>query len=264
MSPKPIKISIVTIVLNQEKYIQRAIDSVKNQTYSNIEYIIVDGASKDNTINIIKENEQHISKWISESDKGISDAFNKGLALCTGELIGMVNADDWLEEEAVANAVEQYDNGDILYGKIQYWKGTNKLYISDANHNYLCREMTINHPAVFVKKKLYDKYGYFNESYKCAMDYELMLRLFSSSVKFCYIDKVISNMQSEGISDINWRLGCKEVKRAKDNYLGKKIKHWLWMQKQITTIATFRFMEQIGFSGLIKFYRKKLAPIKKG
>src|SRR5258705_5340519 len=98
-------VSIITIVYNGEKYIEDSIRSVINQSYKNIEYIIIDGGSSDNTVSIIKKYEKQIAFWISEKDKGISDAFNKGIAKATGEIIGILNSDDWYERDTVAKAV---------------------------------------------------------------------------------------------------------------------------------------------------------------
>ncbi len=111
-------ISIITVVYNGEKYLKQAIESVINQTYKNIEYIIIDGGSTDNTLNIIKNYHQNISKWVSEPDNGLYDAMNKGIKLATGELIGMVNSDDWSELTAVEIIVNEYlknDNKQIFH-----------------------------------------------------------------------------------------------------------------------------------------------------
>ena len=258
-----IKVSIITIVLNQSKTLKKTIDSVKNQNYDNIEYIIIDGGSTDGTIEVIKENNKYISHWISEKDKGISDAFNKGLKFCTGELIGIINADDWYEKDAIRNVVSQMKSGDVFYGNMQYWKKNTKTHLAHANHTFLNKEMTINHPTVFVKKKVYDLLGNFDLTYSCAMDYELLLRFYTNKVKFVYIKKTITHMQGDGISDINWLLGCREVKRAKDKYLGKKLFNWIWLQKQALTILSFRFLEKIGLNMIVQFYRNNFATIKK-
>ena len=101
---KPL-VSIVTIVYNGEKHLEQTIQSVLNQTYSNIEYIIIDGGSKDNTINIIEKYSDRLAYWISEKDNGISDAFNKGIAKSTGEIVGLINADDWYDFDAIKHVV---------------------------------------------------------------------------------------------------------------------------------------------------------------
>lgn len=103
-------ISIITVVYNGEKYLEQTIQSVINQTYKNIEYIVIDGGSTDGTLDIIKKYEEHISYWVSESDKGLYDAMNKGIGVAKGELIGMINSDDWYELEAVEIMAEAYKN----------------------------------------------------------------------------------------------------------------------------------------------------------
>ena len=127
MKNKPL-VTIITIVFNGQETLSKAIESVSNQTYPNVEYIIIDGGSTDGTLNIIKKYGDVITKWISEKDRGISDAFNKGLKLAKGEIIGILNADDWYERNAIISVVEAFENNKnigIAYGWMNYWKGTN-------------------------------------------------------------------------------------------------------------------------------------------
>lgn len=257
-------VSIITIVKNGEKYLGRTIRSVVAQTYKNIEYIVIDGKSTDGTLDIIKRNEQHISHWVSEEDKGVSDAFNKGLAAATGDLIGIINADDWYEPDALESVVKRLEEGDVFYGNNQYWKGDQKDYRFKADHHLLVREMTINHPTVFVKRKMYEQLGNFNIDYKCAMDYELLLRFYTARVKFVYLDQTIANMQLDGISDAQWKRGYKEVKNAKLKWLKTpKWKILLWYQKQLITIRLIKFLQYLRLDAVLRFYRKHFALIPK-
>src|ERR1700743_1931255 len=116
-------VSIITIVYNGEKHIADCIRSVRSQDYPNLQYIIVDGGSTDNTLKIIDEFRDSISDLISEKDQGISDAFNKGIRLAKGEIIGLINTDDWYEEGAITKAVKAIADCDVVYGDLQYWKG---------------------------------------------------------------------------------------------------------------------------------------------
>ena len=257
-------VSIITIVKNGEKHLQRTIQSVVNQTYSNIEYIVIDGESTDNTLQIIKDNAAHISYWVSERDSGISDAFNKGIAACSGDLIGIINADDWYEPDAIENIVKHFEEGAVFYGNNQYWKNDQKDYLFRANHQYLKREMTVNHPTVFIKKYVYDLHGKFDLNFKCAMDYELLLRFFLADVKFVYLDRTLVNMQLDGISDVHWKLGYQEVKKAKLKWLKTaRWKIYFWYRKQIVTIQAIKTLQRLGLDRLVQIYRNYFSPIQK-
>src|SRR5690349_11081866 len=130
-------VSIITIVYNGEKHLEQTIQSVLSQTYSNIEYIIIDGGSVDNSISIIKKYNNRLAYWISEKDSGISDAFNKGIAKARGEIIGLINADDWYETDAVEKVVALIGNHDVAYGNVMYWKNGAKDMIVYGRHDYL-------------------------------------------------------------------------------------------------------------------------------
>jgi glycosyltransferase involved in cell wall biosynthesis len=263
MSYTPL-VSIITIVYNGEKHLEQAIRSVVEQTYSNIEYIIVDGGSTDNSISIIKKYESRISNWISEKDNGISDAFNKGLRKATGEIIGIINADDWYEKDAVARVVENIGEYDIAYGDLQLYKEDKKDFILLGNAEQLTDVMTVNHPTVFVKKAVYDGYGLFDESLRCAMDYDLMLRFKVNNCRFKYIPKVLANMRWAGTSDNNWLQGCKETLSIKNKYLpNRKIHNSLFFLKHVLGISIPRFLEKAHLSFFVKAYRKRFSAQEK-
>jgi len=256
-------VSIITVVFNGGKHIEKTILNVLDQTYSNIEYILIDGGSKDNTISIIKKYENKIDYWISEPDKGIADAFNKGISLATGEIIGIINADDWYEINTVTLAVEALKNGDVAYGNMQCWKGNEKDYVFMADHNFLKNEMCINHPTVFVKKYIYEKYGVYSLEYKIAMDYDFFLRLDKNGVKFIYINRVLSNMGLEGVSNRNFIEGFNEVRLAKNKHLGKNTFNYLYFVKQIFATVFSQAMPKLGLSIIVKFYRNYFSSIRK-
>lgn len=262
LSGQPL-VSIVTVVYNGERLLERTIQSVLNQSYSNLEYIIIDGGSSDGTVEIIRKHEDRLAYWISEPDKGISNAFNKGLAVCKGELIGMINADDWYPEKAVELAVVGAREGEVVYGNLQFWEGDSPGYHYEANHHRLHLEMTLNHPATFARRELYQKFGTFDENLRCAMDYDLLLRFLTGGARFQYVNEVLANMQDAGISDLNWKLGCQEVRQAKDRHLGHPWKNRLWYWKQTASISLTRSLDRSGLAGLLRFYRKWLAPVPK-
>jgi glycosyltransferase involved in cell wall biosynthesis len=257
-------VSIITIVFNGEKHIEDTIKSVIDQTYRNIEFIIIDGGSTDNTLEIIGKYAYAITSFLSEHDEGISDAFNKGLNLAKGEIIGIINADDWYVKNAVEMAVKNIEYSDIVYGNLRLWKDDKPDFIVTADHAYLENEMSVNHPTVFIKKECYEKYGLFDKKYKCAMDYDLMLRLKINNCRFVYIPEVLANMRWAGFSDANWLLGCRETRMIKDDHLpASKYLNQLYFFKHVLGITVPRFLTRIRMGFLVRLYRSRLARIKK-
>ena len=203
-----IKVSIITVCFNSEKTIERTIKSVFDQTYKNIEYIIIDGASTDKTLEIIdryRDKFKERLKVVSEKDDGIYFAMNKGIALSTGILIGIINSDDWYEVDAVQKMVEAYEADHdnpmtVYYGNTGMIKDEELLLISKSDHNTLEDDM-ISHPSCFVTKEAYDKLGTYNTDYPSVADYDLMLRYKrSESVDFVHVNEHIANFTLGGMS----------------------------------------------------------------
>lgn len=207
------KISIITVCFNSEKTIEDTIKSVLYQNYSNLEYIIIDGLSKDNTMKIVNSyiNEfKHRGidfKIISEKDSGIYEAMNKGISIANGEIIGIINSDDWYENNIISeveNVFEEF-NVDIVYGDLSWvleFDGCiyEKNRKSCSSFNEVKKGMVINHPTVFVKNEIYNKIGKFNEKYKIAADWDFMLRAMSYGVNTYYLKKKIANFRFNGVS----------------------------------------------------------------
>jgi len=257
-------ISIITIVFNGERHLEQTIRSVLDQTYSNIQYIIIDGGSTDQTINIIKKYEKDIYFWISEKDKGISDAFNKGIARATGDIIGIINADDWYEPNTFEQIAGEMGDADICFGDVQFWKDEQKEFIQKGNLKLLSREITIIHPTVFVKRKIYETYGGFDLHYRCAMDYDLLLRLKVNKCKFKYLPKTLANMRWGGLSDSSWKTGCRETLEIKNKYLpDHKISHRIYYLKHISAIQIAKSLSQLKLGFITRIYRKIFSPVKK-
>lgn len=205
------KISIITVVYNNKPNLQDAIDSVYNQTYKNIEHIIIDGNSNDGTIDLIKKNESKISNWISGKDNGIYDALNKGLDLATGDIIGFLHSDDiYASNEIIQKVIEEfkYTDCDSIYGDLQYVSKNNtnniiRFWKSRPFHSNLLKKGWMPpHPTFFVKRHIYSQYGGFDTDFKIAADYDLMLRfLGQKKISTHYLPQIIIKMRLGGLSN---------------------------------------------------------------
>ena len=219
---KPL-VSIITVVYNGEKYLEQTITSVINQTYDNIEYIIVDGGSTDGTHGIIKSYEKHITKFISEPDKGLYDAMNKGITMATGELIGMINSDDWYELNAVeliVNAAQQNPTKKIFHGdRFDVLEdGTKRIKaFHPSKFKFIYYGMTYNHPSMFVHREVYLKSKY-NTELKALSDYEFVLKhLVKTPSVFFYINDSYVNYRLDGLSGT---MNTKQI--LKEGFLARK------------------------------------------
>lgn len=259
-------LSLITVCYNAEQTIERTIESIVGQKNQQLEYIIIDGGSKDNTMNIVQKYASQIDVIVSEKDQGISDAFNKGIERATGQFVGLINADDWLEPNAVNELIAQIKENkdiDVFYANMHSWRDGKIEFTAKANHEKLDKEMTVNHPAVFVAKRVYNSIGGFNMDYKCAMDYELLLRIYTEKYKFYYIDKVLVNMSMDGFSDRLWMVGCKEVRKAKLEQGFSEAKASLWFVRQVGAIALVKLALFLRLNGILEFYRKHFAKVAK-
>ena len=198
-------ISVITVVYNGEKYIEQTIKSVVEQTYSNIEYIIVDGGSTDDTLNIIKKYEPVIDYWVSECDNGIYDAMNKGIRLCKGEAVKLINSDDMLKIDSLEKCVKVFnDNRDgifVINGYIDRIDADGRSLAVWTNKNKIINNYNVfNHPSWFVPSSVYKQYGLYNTEYKISSDYEYYLRLKKNNVAFITIKEPLVLFRLGGIS----------------------------------------------------------------
>ncbi len=217
---KPL-VSIITVVFNGAKTIERTIQSVICQIYKNIEYIIIDGGSTDGTLEIINKNKIHFAKIVSEKDNGIADAMNKGIAISNGSIIGILNADDWFEIDAVEKIVKAAKNnlGTIIHGNMKVYLNTNSYYIEKAPvFPNLKKGMELNHTTVFIPKFLYEKYGIFDIKYQIVFDWELMLRFHLEGIKFVKVDGVLANFSSGGVSTYRPKCVVEEMHQVRKTY----------------------------------------------
>lgn len=197
-------ITIVTVVYNGEKTIEQTILSVINQTYDNIEYIIIDGNSTDRTLDIIKKYEDKIDYWQSEPDDGIYYAMNKGVKLARGNYIVMLNSDDWFESDAcsiIANEIKQKEY-DVYHAIANVIDANNNIINVYAGTIYTLNTQCLAHGTCFIKKSIYDKYLY-DTKYKSAADYDFILKIHRDGYSFKFIDKIILNFRTGGMSYSN-------------------------------------------------------------
>lgn len=222
---KPL-ITIVTVVRNGEKTLERTIKGVINQTYKNIEYIIIDGNSTDKTLDIIKKYENKIDYWMSEPDKGIYDAMNKGILLAKGEYIQFLNSDDYfVSNESLRNIVRFLDKKvDIFSCRVSIGeKGRFLSYFPKKilNLNNLKKGNTLAHPATFMKKKVFVELDYFNTNYKIASDYDIICKCFLGGYNILQDNHVIVQFDLSGISSVCSFLSLKEVSSIIRKHFGR-------------------------------------------
>ena len=220
------KVSIITVSFNSEKTIEQTILSVLGQTYKNIEYIIVDGNSSDNTLSIINKYSSKIAHVLSEPDKGIYDAMNKGIELASGDLIGILNSDDvYAYSNVITDIVKKIhaSNAKSIYADLVYVDKNDlfkvKRYWKSGEYKRKKFKMgwMAPHPTVFIKREIYTQFGTFNLSLKSAADYELMLRFFyKEKIEPAYLPEVIIKMRQGGKSNasIKNRLSANRQDRA--------------------------------------------------
>ncbi|WEK19708.1 MAG: glycosyltransferase family 2 protein [Candidatus Pedobacter colombiensis] len=207
-----VKVSLVTISYNSVKTIQQCIDSVASQTYKNVEYIIIDGNSSDGTRDVILKNKAHIHYFKSEEDDGIYDAMNKGIIQATGDVVGLLNADDYFANNNVVSEIAasfSQNNADLLYADLDYVNQNGKVMRRWRSGNYLHRKFNWGwmppHPTFYAKREMFEHLGLYNSGYGTAADYELMLRfMYLNKAKVFYLNKVIVNMTMGGVSNRNF------------------------------------------------------------
>lgn len=251
------KLSIITATWNSDKTLRNTIDSVLKQSYRNIEYIIIDGLSKDNTINIIKEYEPLFEgrlKWVSEKDKGIYDAMNKGIRMATGDVVGILNSDDFFtSNDIIEKVVEEFTNDiDAVYGDIHFVNPDNlqkcvRYYSSKIFKRSLMRMGFIPaHPSFYCRKRCFDKFGYYKTDYKIGADFDLLLRfIYINHIRIKYLPIDMVTMRTGGVSTN----GLKSIMVGMNEYL-RSFKE--------NKIKTNRFILSLKyFYKMTEYFRKK-------
>jgi glycosyltransferase involved in cell wall biosynthesis len=242
-------ISVVTVVFNGERHLEQTILSVAAQSYGNVEYIVVDGGSTDGTLEIIRRHAAAIDHWVSEPDRGIYDAMNKGIALARGELIALLNADDFYEPDAIQRVAEAY-----LKAPCQgIYYGNNFVLQEDLDLKYSFYPslrcwlgMPVCHQAMFVHRKVYQEVGGYSLGYRFAADYDFLLRTMRRQVPYLPIDAFLVNYRNTGLTSTNYAVSLGEAKKINRDYFGAfSLCHGKYLAGYYKTLALFRLQRAI-------------------
>ncbi|MDR2180785.1 MAG: glycosyltransferase [Synergistaceae bacterium] len=257
--------SIVTVCLNAASALENALESVLAQSYPHLEYIVIDGGSTDGTREILDRYKDRLARVISEPDEGIYDAFNKGVELAAGDVVGLLNADDryapWALS-AVAEAMREHPEIGVFYGK--------QVVIDEISRRWtvyplgdpagLPDSMCISHPAMFVRKSVYEKHGAFDASYKITGDWDFVLRLYRAGERFYPIDTVLTAFDNAGVSSVPSRRLLAENRRVYFRHLSLLSAAWkatrlelkYWGRKFLDTSGSYRLYSRYRDSRLLK------------
>lgn len=219
------KITIITVCYNSAITIEKTIVSVAKQTYKNIEFIIIDGESKDNTLEIVKKHESVVFNWISEPDRGLYDAMNKGISMATGHVIGILNSDDTFNSNTVIEEIANFhtqNNIEASVGNITQHKENGKMVRLYSSKYWNPEKLTIGfmppHPSIFFKRELFNKYGVYDLGFKIGADYELITRFFlKNKISWKYSGITTTAMLVGGLSSSgtsSYKLISKEIQKA--------------------------------------------------
>lgn len=229
-----IKISIITVVYNAVATIEQTIKSVLGQKTENVEYIVIDGMSTDGTYEVIRKYMDDVDIIVHEKDNGLYDALNKGIMLSSGEIIGVIHSDDYYAEGAISKVAAYYSvqDTDILYGNALWFdeSGEDSLYACYNLEELWCK-MAIPHPAVFVRRTAYLKYGLFDTRYTLAADYDLMLRMYSEKARFTHMDEILAYFRKGGLSFQRREKCVEEARNISLRYIGRCEEKDKWLSK---------------------------------
>lgn len=252
------KISIITITYNSQDTVEETIKSVVSQGYPNLEYIIIDGASTDGTMAVVEKYRDKIAKVVSEPDKGISDAFNKGIKNATGDVIGIINSDDILLPGALDRVAEAYEEGVGVYrGNIFIWDSASDTKIQAVPsmkfplHTF--KKRIVCHQGTFVAKWAYEKYGLFKTHFRFMMDVDLLIRFYEAGVKFKYIPSELAMFRLGGVTSSSFRKKLGELESLfRENGAG-----WLYAKSHVALfVITNSILKVVRALGLSLFVKK--------
>lgn len=259
---KPL-ISIITPTLNSEKFIRDNITSILDQTYPNIEHIIVDGGSKDKTLSIVADLDPN-AVVISEPDKGISDAFNKGIGMASGNIIAILNSDDYYAHNRVVQKIveifDAYTHIKIIYGRVRCVQAesgkTIAIYGEPFSLGKMKKEIITPHPAIFARAEVYETVGSFSLEYRVCMDYEYFLRATSLFEPY-FVNEILAIMRWGGLSTKNIYLGHREAYKILRSNGINIISAFVNLAYRYTMSSFSLALQRVGLDRLVLLYRKQ-------
>lgn len=255
-------VSLITVVLDGGDAFRRAAESVFAQTFEPIEYIVIDGGSTDGTVDLVRQFEDRITHWVSEPDRGISDAFNKGVAAASGSYIGFVNADDWLEPDQIERAVEAIESrsADFIFGDLAYHAADGTLlHVIEGDPHYAhrieSRMPALNHPTMLARRTVFDGIGGFDERYRVAMDYDWALRAHQAGFRGRHASGLLGHMTLEGASDRRFVTNLAEVRMIAMRHGQSALKAWPLFGYRVVKGMTQRLLKRHAPSSLYDLLR---------
>ncbi len=270
------KISIITPVYNSVNTLEKTILSVISQEMkSELEYIVVDGGSTDGTLDIINQYSDKIDIFISEPDKGVYDAMNKGVKLATGDVVGIINSDDWYNDGAlkvVESILNQEPDKSIIYSPIDYYLNDKYLntFVPGELKKILIR-FPLNHPSCFVKKSVYDSLGLFDLSYKINADYDFIFRAYISGLGFRYVETPLASYSLNGMSGNplnkfklileSWKVGSKFAREESSNLVIERNKYYFYWLLQEALIFPLKLFMNPQFKTIKAFLRNRIGKL---
>ncbi|MDF5711739.1 MAG: glycosyltransferase family 2 protein [Nostoc sp. S4] len=270
------KISIVTPVYNSEKTLGRTILSVIDQTLdSELEYILIDGSSTDKTLEIIEKYSNKINLVVSEKDKGTYDAMNKGIALATGDIIGIINSDDWYNDAALKSVEQAFRKNpevSIVHSPVKnYCQGEYLSTFIPGKLENMPFKFTIAHPSCFVKKQVYDRLGLFDLNYPMAADYDFLLRAYTEGYQFQCLDTSLASFSLDGTTgkltnklrliQESWRISAKFVDKMSSDIKSQHFNFYInWLLRELATLPIKYFDPFIAIK-IKGFVRRKIGKL---
>ena len=259
------RVSVITVCFNAARTIERTILSVFAQTCCEIEYIIVDGGSTDGTLDIIRHHEMRIARWSSERDNGIADAFNKGLALATGEYVAFINADDWFAPDTIACAVDCLDasrDKAFVYGDLVVCENGRPKFMRKGMPDYLhllrFSVGALNHPTMICRRSVFSAVGGFDTSFRIAVDYEWMLRLHERGYSGLYSDRIRGYMELGGASDVGVFAALRENRIAAIGHGMGRLSSWRYYLIACAKARTRTVLEKFMPAAVVLRLRERL------
>ncbi|SHG94163.1 glycosyltransferase family 2 protein [Flavobacterium defluvii] len=256
------KISIITVVYNDHINISRTIESVINQSYGNIEYLIIDGGSTDTTLDNINKYINNIDVFVSEKDNGIYDAMNKGIGLCSGDWILFLNSGDFFHDknilDKISGYIEQNKNVDIIYGNYNVLsENLDFSFVRDADDiENIKKDMVFSHQACLIKRTIHQK-NYYNLKYKICADYDFLLKSYLEGAVFLRISEEIATISNGGLSDINRIKVFKERLKIKNTLIPSLSNYFNYFKSTSYLYLVGTLKKLMPNSFFVKFYKLK-------